>query len=96
MHNLKVASSVLFGGLTENYDLRDNLSDRFEELLPRSKGGARMYRRLGLGREHVVTHQKMAANHKEQPSRVGDFSAFLCMGKCKDLGSLKLLLRCAS
>ena len=32
MHNLKVASYVLFGELTEDYILGDHLSDSAEEL----------------------------------------------------------------
>lgn len=29
------------------------------------------------------------ANHKECASRMNDFSAFLCMGRCENLRSLK-------
>ena len=36
---------------------------------------------------HVVEHQKITAKHKKQTSQVNDFSAFLCMGRCKSLGS---------
>ena len=39
--------------------------------------------------------KKITANHKEQISQVNDFSTFLCMGRCKNLGSLKFFLRCA-
>ena len=35
-------------------------------------------------------------NHKEHFSQVSDFSAFLCRGRGKNLGSLEFLLRCAS
>ena len=42
--------------------------------------------------EHVVEHQKITANHKELTSQVNDFSAFLCMGKCKSLSLLKSFL----
>ena len=34
-------------------------------------------------------HQKITANHKNQTSQVRGFSAFLCIGKCKNLGLLK-------
>ena len=37
MHNLKVASYVLFGELTEDYSLVDHLSDSTEELFQRRK-----------------------------------------------------------
>ena len=39
MHNLKVASHILFRDLTEDYILGDSLSDSSEELFQRSKGG---------------------------------------------------------
>ena len=47
---------------------------------------------------HVLSihlDKKITANHEEQISQVNDFSAFLCMGKCKNLGSLKSFLRYA-
>ena len=47
-------------------------------------------------KNHVVKHQTIAANHKKPTSQVNDVSAFLCMGKCKSLGSLELFLRYAS
>ena len=40
----------------------------------------------------IVKHQKITANHKNQTSQVNDFSAFLCVGRCKSLGLLKLFL----
>ena len=42
--------------------------------------------------KHVVEHPKITANHKKQTTQVNDFSAFLCMGRYKSLGSLKLFL----
>ena len=39
--------------------------------------------------------KKIPVNHKEEISQVNDFSTFLCMGRCKNLGSLKFFLRCA-
>ena len=36
--------------------------------------------------------QKISANHEKQTSQVNYFSDFLCMGRCKSLGPLKLLL----
>ena len=38
----------------------------------------------------------MTANHKEHISQVNTFGVFLCMGRYKNLGSLKFFLRCAS
>ena len=50
----------------------------------------------GGRKSHVVEHQKIIANHKEQMSQVNDVNAFQCMGRCKNLGSLKLFPRSAS
>ena len=44
MNNLKGASYVLFGDLTEDYSSGDTLSNISEELFLRGKGGARIYR----------------------------------------------------
>ena len=41
-------------------------------------------------------NKRIAANHKKQVSQMNNFSAFLCMGRSKTLGSLKLFLRDAS
>ena len=46
--------------------------------------------------EQAVEHQKITANQKNQTSQAKGFSAFLCKGRCKSLGSLKLFLRYAS
>ena len=40
----------------------------------------------------MVKHKKITANHKERTSQGNDFSAFLCMGKYKNLRSLKFFL----
>lgn len=41
----------------------------------------------------VFEHQTTTVNHKRQTSQVNDFHAFLCRGRFKSLGSLKLFLR---
>ena len=43
--------------------------------------------------KHVAEHQKITANPKNQTPQVNDFSAFLGMGRCKSLGSLKVFFR---
>ena len=48
------------------------------------------------GNKLVVKHPKMTANHKEKTSQINDFSVFLCMGRCKRLGSLNTFLKYAS
>ena len=44
------------------------------------------------GGKRKFEHQKISANHKSQTFKVNDFRVFLYMGRCKCLGSLKLLL----
>ena len=79
----------------------DDLSESSEGLLQRGKGEARIYRSSLLEnnnnkKPNVVEHQMMTASHREQTSQVNGFSAFLRMGRFKDLGSLKLFLKYAS
>ena len=93
MHNLRVASYVLFGNLTEDHSLGDRLSNSSEELLQRGRGGYIGGFAENKQTNHGVEHQKITANYKTQISQVNDFSAFLCKGRCKSLGSLKLFLR---
>ena len=68
-----------------------SLSDSLEELLQRGKRGSRIYRRF-CWNKRVVKHLKMTINHRKQASQVHGFSAFLCMERCKGLGSWKLFL----
>ena len=78
--------------LNNNDSLGYSLSDSSEELSQTGKGGARMYQFL-LGekkKKHIVKHQNISANNKNQTSQVNDFSAFLCIERCKSLGALKL------
>ena len=93
MHNVKIAIYVLFGKLTEDYSPRDSFSESLEELLLSGKGGARMYRSFFAEKRKVIKHQKITGKLRKQTSQVNDF---LFIGKCKSLGSLKLLLRCTS
>ena len=39
---------------------------------------------------------EMIANHKKQTSQINDFSAILCIKRCKNLDLLKLSYRYAS
>ena len=43
-----------------------------------------------------VKHQKITSNHKKPDTQMNDYSAFLHMGRCKNLGSLKPFLGYAS
>ena len=49
-----------------------------------------------LLKNRVDEHEKITANHKKRTSQVSDFRAFLHMGRCKILGSLKFFLRYAA
>lgn len=79
----------------EDYSPGDHLSGSSEGLFQRHKGG------LGYGggsteKINVVEHQNVTANQKKiQMSQVHGFSAFLRMGRCESLGSLKRVLRYA-
>jgi len=75
-HNLKLC---FIQDLTEDYGLEASFSAGFEGLFQRGKGRVRMYR--SFGQEKKTKKQK-----KPQPFQVNDFSAFLCMGKCKNRG----------
>jgi len=90
MHNLSVASYLLFRELAKDYSPRDKLSDNSEELFKEGK------REPGyIGVFAVIKHQKITANHK-QTTHVNDFTAFLCTGRCKCLSLLKPVLSYAS
>ena len=60
------------------------------------RGGASVYYEFFGWEVHVVKHiswYKITANHKELISQINNFSAFLCMGVFKNLGSLKFFLK---
>ena len=69
----------------------NSLSGGSEKLVRRGKGRQNICE-FFAGRKHVVKHQKITANHKELTYQVNNFSAFLCMGKCKNPRSLKCFL----
>ena len=59
-------------------------------VIQKGKRGARMSLNFFCLEKNVVKHQEITANHKEQTCQVNDFSAFLCVGKCKTLGSFDI------
>ena len=78
--------------------LRGNISSNPERTIPRRWGGgvgARLHRSLqeGAGRQDI---KRLLLFKKNQISQVEEFSGFLCMRRCKRLGSLKLFLSHAS
>ena len=72
--------------LTEDYSLEDTLSDSSEEQLQRGKEGAKGCQNFCWGEKNSQP-SKITANNKKQTSQVNGFSAFLCMGRCKSLGT---------
>ena len=80
------------GNLTEDYSLGDSLSDSSEELLQKGNGGVRIYMNssavVEARGEHVVEHQKIITNYKEQKSELNDFSA---VGRCRNLGVIEII-----
>ena len=92
-HNLKVVNGVLFQDYTEGYIAWETASQKAlrncsEELREQAE-----YIADSCWKKHVIRHQNVTSNHKEKVFWVNDFSAFLCQGRCKDLGLLKLFLR---
>ena len=65
-----------------------------EELLPRGKGGDRIWRSFCNNDQIVIKRWPLIKEN--QTSQVKQFSVFLCMGRCKSLCSLKSFLFCAS
>ena len=58
-------------------------------------GGIRLYRSLQK-RAGTLNIRRLALIKKNQVSQVEEFSTFLCMGRCRSLGSLNSLLSCSS
>ena len=58
-------------------------------------GGVRLYRSLQK-RAGTLNIRRLALIKKNQVSQVEEFSTFLCMGRCRSLGSLNSLLSCSS
>ena len=88
LYSLKV-ENVLFGKLFEELSRGGSCSGSSEELLWRGKGGARIYRG-SCNENQVVGTVKDYCYLKT--SQVNEFSASLCMGRCKSLGPLKSFL----
>ena len=68
----------------------NSFSDISALLFQRGKRGGRICRSILLGKNYVVKHQKITASDKNKKDiSVNDFSAFLCTGGLKYLGSFK-------
>ena len=76
MYNLKAGSYVLLGDIAEDCSLGGSLSDSSGTVPKRSGWSQDTF--IGVfaeNKKHVVKHQKITANHKNQTSQVNDFSA---------------------
>ena len=91
-HNLKVESYVLFSGQNWGHQPWDTTS---QITLRDCSGEAREepgYTGLSAPKTRLLEHQKIMLIEENQTSHVKEFSAFLCMGRCKSLGLLKSFL----
>ena len=97
-HKIIVTSFSFTQGLTEDYSLGDSHSVTSEETALKRQGKSPFIYDFWLRSTCIQAYilVKLTANHKEQISQVNAFSAFLWMGRCKNLGLLKLFLRYTS
>ena len=77
--------------LRPGHSLSDALRGRSED----AGGGARIYRIFCHKRPGSQNIERLLLVKENQASQVGECSAFLCLGRCKSLGSLKPFLCCA-
>ena len=80
---------------SEDFKPGHSISDNTEKLLQRGKvgeRGARIYRSFCSKRPRSRNVKRLLLIKGNQISQVKEFSAFLCMGRCKSLGSLKSYL----
>ena len=89
MNPLKIENYVWFSGHSEDFKPKGQDSDHSEGLLLRGKGGARIYRSFLQQRLGNRGIKRLLLMKENQVSQVNEFSAFLCMGRCWSLGSLK-------
>ena len=92
VHNLKVENYVLFHGLPEKLSLENSFSHNSEGLLWRGKGGDRILGVLAKKKkkkEEDSWNVKRWLLKKVRHLKVKKISTFLCIGRCKSLGSLE-------
>ena len=83
---------ALFSGLAEDLSLEDSLSV-LRGLLRRGKRGAKIYRHSNKPKNPESLNAKRLLLIKEnETSQVNEFSPFPCMGRYKNLDSLKSFL----
>ena len=79
-------------GSNEDCSLGDNISANSEKLLWGGKGRSREIQEFCNIEQVIGNVKRLLLNKENQIFQVKEFSAFLCMGRCKSLGSLKSFL----
>ena len=94
-HNVRVMSLSFIQGLIEDRNPGRQPLRSSEEIALKRQWRRQFIYGFWLGNtgNHAFISIKIIPSHKEEISQVNDFSTFLCMGRCKNLGSLKFFLR---
>ena len=93
IHNLKIESYDLFGRLSEDLSPGPSISDNAEKTVPERLGGESGDTEVFATKDQAVrTSKNYCLIREKQTSQVKGCSAFLCMSRCKNLGSLKSFL----
>ena len=94
-HNIRVMSLSFIQGLIEDCNPGRQPLGSSEEIALKRQWKSQFIYGFWLGNtgNHAFVSIKIIPSHKEQISQVNDFSTFLCMGRCTNLGSLKFFLR---
>ena len=90
MHNLRVM--FYSADIWRTLSLGHSISDNAEKLFRRGKWGARIYRDFCNKRPGSWTIKGLLLIKENEITQIKEFSAFLCMGRCMSLGSLKSFL----
>ena len=82
-------------GIFRTSSLGGSISSNPERTAPRRQGGKPGYIEVLQQRAGSPNVKRLLLIKENQVSQVKEFSIFLCMGRCKSLGSLKSFLWCA-
>ena len=91
IHNLKTESFVLFGCFRTSSS-RESISSNPEKTTPKRRGKGPGYMELLQQMTGRPNTKRLLLIKENQITQVNEFSTFLCMGRCKSLGSLKSFL----
>ena len=79
-------------GIFRTSNLGDSISSDPERTAPRRRGEEPGYIEVLQQRAGSLNIKRLLLLKENQISQVKEFSAFLCMGKCKSLGSQKFII----